>query len=204
MLAIYNDERWYGAHETEAMRAEVAKGPDSIVEACVTRGGKVRAKLLTNLACPWDRGEDLKKAAGGSLSGKGLRLMNTDAGEGEGGAGESDGGAASGDPDAGPTEPVLVPEGPAYNTIDYEKLRVQELGGIPFFKKLADGKYETFDCRDFVGSHGDEAGGPVEGGRQVHRPEDGRSPRLRHLEPRGAVSPRQTVRRRASRSRSSS
>jgi hypothetical protein len=162
LLAIYNDERWYGGHETPEMLAEIAKGPDSIVEACVTRGGKVRAKLLTNLAYAWDRGEDLKKAAGGSISGRGLRLMNTDGGlEGEGGVPEGDGGVE--DPDAGPTEPTLIPEGPSYNTIDYAKLCVQELGEIPFFKKLADGKYETFDCRDFVGSHGDEAGGPIEG-----------------------------------------
>ena len=60
LLTIYNDERWYGGNETAEMRAEVEKGPDAIVEACVLHGGKVRAKLLTNLAYAWDRGEDLK------------------------------------------------------------------------------------------------------------------------------------------------
>src|SRR5688572_18923855 len=60
LLSIYNDERWYGGHETPEMKAEIAKGPDSIVEACVLKDGKVRAKLLTNLAYAWDRGEELK------------------------------------------------------------------------------------------------------------------------------------------------
>jgi hypothetical protein len=166
LLAIYNDPRWYGGHETPEMLAEIAKGPDSIVEACVVRNGKVRAKLLTNLAYAWDRGEDLKKAAGGSLGGRALHIMATDAGEGEGGVPEGDGGVEESDAgagDGGPAEPTSIPEGASYNTIDYAKLCVQELGEIPFFKKLADGKYESFDCRDFVGSHGDEPGAAVEG-----------------------------------------
>jgi hypothetical protein len=35
---------------------------------------------------------------------------------------------------------------------EYGKKCVEELGEIPFFKKLANGKYDTFDCRDFKGT----------------------------------------------------
>ncbi len=129
LLSIYNDERWYGGHETPEMKAEIAKGPDSIVEACVLKNGKVRAKLLTNLAYAWDRGEELKTQS--SLGQQNLRVLGEDGG-------------------VGPQE--NLPEGQAYNTIDYAKLCVQQLGEIPFFKKLGEGKYETFDCRDFVGN----------------------------------------------------
>ncbi len=165
LLSIYNDPRWYGGHETPEMLSEIAKGPDSIVEACVLRAGKVRAKLLTNLAYAWDRGEDLKKAAGSSTGSRGIRFLGVDAGlEGEGGApADSDGGVTEGDAGTEPAAPASIPEGPSYNTIDYAKLCVQEMGEIPFFKKLADGKYETFDCRDFVGSHGDQPGEAIEG-----------------------------------------
>jgi hypothetical protein len=147
LLSIYNDERWYGGKETPEMRAEIEKGPDAIVEACVLHGDKVRAKLLTNLAYAWDRGEDLKRQT--SLASRSIRILNNGT---DGGAAEDTGEGAA-----------TIPEGPAYNTIDYAKLCVQELGEIPFFKKIADGKYETFDCRDFVGSNGDQPGGPIEG-----------------------------------------
>ncbi|MDF2694162.1 MAG: hypothetical protein K0S65_2545 [Labilithrix sp.] len=158
LLSIYNDERWYGGNETPQMRAEVEKGPDAIVEACVLSAGKVRAKLLTNLAYAWDRGEDLKKQT--STRGRSIHFLAGDGGvEGEEDPGQIDDGRDGG-ADAGPS---LLPEGPAYNTIDYANLCTQELGEIPFFKKLGDGKYETFDCRDFVGSDGDQAGGPIDG-----------------------------------------
>jgi hypothetical protein len=124
LLSVYNDERWYGGKETPEMQAEVEKGPDAIVEACVVKGDRVEARLLTNLAYAWDRGEELKQQTG--INGRSIRVQ-----------GENN-----------------LPEGTAYNTIDYAKLCVQELGEIPFFKKLADGKYETFDCRDFVGQNG--------------------------------------------------
>lgn len=153
LLSIYNDERWYGGHETPEMRAEVEKGPDAIVEACVVHGDKVRAKLLTNLAYAWDRGEELKKQT--AVGNRSLHILGVDGGAGESEpATEGEGSVATA---------ASIPEGPAYNTIDYAKLCVQELGEIPFFKKLADGKYETFDCRDFVGSNGDQPGGPIEG-----------------------------------------
>ncbi len=124
LISVYNDERWYGGKETPEMVAEIAKGPDAIVEACVMKGARVEAKLLTNLAYAWDRGEELKQQTG--INGRAIRVQADN----------------------------NLPEGTAYNTIDYAKLCVQELGEIPFFKKLAEGKYETFDCRDFVGESG--------------------------------------------------
>ena len=158
LLALYNDERWYGGNETPQMRAEVEKGPDAIVEACVLHNGKVRAKLLTNLAYAWDRGEDLKRQTRTSSRSGTIHFLGGDGGvEGEEEPGEIDDGSDAG---AGPTN---LPEGPAYNTIDYANICTQELGEIPFFKKIGDGKYETFDCRDFVGSNGDEPGGAIEG-----------------------------------------
>lgn len=162
LLTIYNDERWYGGNETAEMRAEVEKGPDAIVEACVLQGGKVRAKLLTNLAYAWDRGEDLKKQTSTKGRNGSIHFLAGDGGaDGEDPPGDIDDGRdGGGGGDAGSS---LLPEGPAYNTIDYANLCVQELGEIPFFKKLGDGKYETFDCRDFVGSNGDQPGGPIEG-----------------------------------------
>ncbi|MGC4071371.1 MAG: hypothetical protein QM760_02390, partial [Nibricoccus sp.] len=40
----------------------------------------------------------------------------------------------------------------------YAELCVEELSEIPFLKKTAEGKYETFDCRDFKGSGGELEG----------------------------------------------
>lgn len=136
LITLFNDERWYGGNETDEMKAEVQKGPDAIIEACVLNGKTVKAKLLTNLAYAWDRGEDLKKQT--SIGNKSLRPL----------AGDAGGGGTA-----------VLPEGQAYNTIDYANLCVQELGEIPFFKKISDGKYETFDCRDFVQT----GGGPIDG-----------------------------------------
>jgi hypothetical protein len=140
LLDLYNDPRWYGGHETPEMKAELAKGTDSIVEACVMKDGKVEAKLQTNLAYAMDRGEelveDLQGAGGGDLS----TLQQREAG-------------TSG----------RLRAGREYNTIDYARICVQELGEIPFFKKISEGKYETFDCRDFVGSNGRRAPAAIAG-----------------------------------------
>ncbi len=160
LLTLFNDERWYGGNETPQMRAEVEKGPDAIVEACVLHNGKVRAKLLTNLAYAWDRGEDLKRQTRTSSRSGTVRFLGGDGGvDGEEDPDQIDDGSDAG-AQGGPS---LLPEGPAYNTIDYANICTQELGEIPFFKKIGDGKYETFDCRDFVGSNGDEPGGAIEG-----------------------------------------
>lgn len=176
LIEIYNDARWYGGHETAEMQAEVDKGPDPIVEACIVRDGKPRAKLLTNLAYAWDRGHQLARQLGlapgeglapSSRMGGGLHFADTDAGlNGDGGTddgsatedagSEGDGGAEGGAP--------VLREGDRLSTIDYANLCVQELGDIPFFKKLEGGKYDSFDCRDAVGTNADGASqGPIEG-----------------------------------------
>jgi hypothetical protein len=46
---------------------------------------------------------------------------------------------------------------------EYAAKCVDELGEIPFFKKLADGKYDTFDCRDFVGTGDSHDPAPMPG-----------------------------------------
>lgn len=142
LIELYNDERWYGGGATPEMKAEAAKGPDPIVEACVIKDGKPRARLLTNLAYAWDRGEDLNEQLE-SVGSPDLSLQaRRDAGAGGRGT---------------------LREGVRYNTIDYAKLCVQELGEIPFFKKISEGKYETFDCRDFVGTNGRRAAAAIPG-----------------------------------------
>ncbi len=108
-------------------------------------------ELLRSLT--WDRGKELD-AQEKNLNSNGLHFRAGDAGLG--GDGGEDGGDAGAPAPAGP---VNLQEGQSYNTIDYANLCVQELGEIPFFKKLGDGKYETFDCRDFAGSNG--GGEPV-------------------------------------------
>jgi len=225
LIGIYNDPRWYGGRETPEMTAEINKGPDPIVEACVMRAGKVRARLLTNLAYAWDRGNELAKQTGGSISGQsfgnGLHFA-----AGDGGAptplngpiteeqitimmtfvndpettietlddkvgldrraaknvishrNGPDGRYPSSDDDkydnlaeldaityigtaalkkirdyaVANARPELR-EGDRLSTIDYANLCTQQLGEIPFFKKLANGKYDSFDCRDFVGTN---------------------------------------------------
>ena len=223
LLSLFNDPRWYGGRETAEMRAELEKGPDPIVEACVMKGTTVRAKLLTNLAYAWDRGNELAKTVG-SLGGQSNGIHFN---AGDGGAGGNFTGPITPDQatqmvafvnDPATTIEVLddrvgldrraaqniinrrnerpfadindldsVPyvgstalnrirnyavvaenprlrEGERYSTIDYAKLCVQELGEIPFFKKLADGKYDSFDCRDFVGTDADgNPQGAIEG-----------------------------------------
>lgn len=134
LIQLYNDERWYGGNSTPEMQAELAKGVDPIVEACVMHGDQVKAKVQTNLAYAWDRGKDLKAGIGGV----GAQALQPQAGAGQ------------------------LQEGRAYNTIDYANFCVQELGEIPFFKKRGNGKYDTFDCRDFVGEDGEPLPG-VEG-----------------------------------------
>src|SRR5690606_10313509 len=80
-----------------------------------------------------------------------------------GGASERGVGILARDAGTGGQGGEIIPEGQAYNTIDYARMCEQELGEIPFFKKIAEGKYETFDCRDFVGSNADGAPAPIPG-----------------------------------------
>jgi hypothetical protein len=216
LIGLFNDPRWYGGRETAEMKAELDKGPDPIVEACVMKGDKVRAKLLTNLAYAWDRGNELQKNVG-ALGGQSASI-HFNAGDGGGGAGGNFTGPITpeqatqivafvnnpsttievlddrvgldrraarniinrrtqrpftdiNDLDAVPYVSTTVlnkirnfavtqqnpqlREGERYSTIDYAKLCVQQLGEIPFFKKIAEGKYDSFDCREFVGTNAD-------------------------------------------------
>lgn len=167
LLHLYDDARWANGQVSAAQLAE-AKNPDPIVEACIMKGTQVRAKLQTNLAYAWDLGvkdaNTVKTASGGRL-----RLTANDAGL------ESDGEVAAdaGDDDAGDAgRPVAVPvtEETVTSQITYGALCVQELGEIPFFKKLADGSYDTFDCRDYVGTNAAGPTGAMAGVEGAHIP----------------------------------
>ncbi len=151
---LYNDHRWqsdsaWSAAKIEEMKA--AGGPHAIIEACITKGSAVRAKLQTHLALAWDEGNEVAKEAK-KLSAGSISFLNGDAGAGEGGEAE--------DPGAGGNGAPALREGERMNSMEkYAELCVQDLGEIPFFKKLADGKYDTFDCRDFMGTG--DGHGPV-------------------------------------------
>jgi len=134
LIHVYDDHRWQTDTEwAKARSAEIEKagGPKALVEACVMRpGGKAPIKLQTNLEQAWDIGnqtaDDLKA---GSVSGSSLRF---NAGDG------------------GTSRPRA--ERRLESMEEYAAKCVADLGEIPFFKKLGRGKYDTFDCRDFVGT----------------------------------------------------
>ncbi len=113
----------------ELSDAERTLGVDPIVEGCVLdASGRPKAVVQTNLAYAWDLAR--KDHRRGSLGGASVHPLAGDAGGG---------GAAH------------LEEGTRrYSQQEYAELCVQELGEIPFFPKMADGKYETFDCRDLV------------------------------------------------------
>lgn len=67
--------------------------------------------------------------------------------------GESDK-AALGTRSIHPLSPAGRTEQPLHSMEAYAEKCVEELGEIPFFKRIKRGSYETFDCRDFVGSNG--------------------------------------------------
>jgi hypothetical protein len=139
LLELYSDPRW-GTNTVSAAQREMAKNPNAIVEACVVKGGKVRAKLQTSLAYAHDLGTKAKGAlrtqsAGVNLAAADAGLAVRDAAPGA---------------DAGPEAPVEITEENVNSMISYGNLCEKELGEIPFFPKIAEGKYETFDCRDLV------------------------------------------------------
>ena len=144
LLDLYSDPAWATNEETPEEQATAADGPDPIVEACIIDGsGQVTARLQVNLAYAWDNGT--ANAAGDSLSGqraRGARIHLTDNG--------SSGGSTGG-----------IDENNVNSQIEYGQLCVDQLGEIPFFKKIGPGNYETFDCRDFVGSNTATGGAPA-------------------------------------------
>jgi hypothetical protein len=135
LTSIYNED-WINGNITEQMLDALARdGADSIVEACIVKGQSVRARLQTTLQYAWDEGDPNLAA---EVNYNAESNLHFNAGDG----GTSGGGSR---PRAG--RPIQSME-------KYADLCVAELGEIPFFKKLANGKYETFDCGDGKGQTG--------------------------------------------------
>jgi len=164
LIHLYDDPNWAIGDVPQALKDEVRLlGPDPIVEACVMKGDKPRAKLATNLAYAWDQGTKAERALA-TLSAN-VRFLAGDADlEGEGG------GAEAGAPDDAGVEAGAaagsgrgLDETNVTSQIEYGELCVQELGEIPFFKKLGPSKYDTFDCRNLVGMSGDTPTGAIPG-----------------------------------------
>ncbi|MCW5811380.1 MAG: hypothetical protein KIT84_10225 [Labilithrix sp.] len=140
LLATVYDERWIMQHVTPKMLEELTtRGADSIVEACVVAGDEVRARVQTSIAYAWDQsdpslvGHSLLAAGGGNI--------------------------ASNNPIEATNHANTMIGRPIRSMEKYAELCVDELGEIPFFPKLADGSYDTFDCRDFTTG----SGLPIEG-----------------------------------------
>jgi hypothetical protein len=165
LTKLYADPNWATGNVPQSVKDDIKKfGPDPIVEACVMKGDKVRAKLATNLAYAWDQGTKAERTLA-KLSAN-VHFAGADAGlEGEGGAADDAGGGEG--VDAGGTGGQgtgrALDETNVNSQIEYGQLCVQELGEIPFFKKRGEGKYDTFDCRDLVGMDGDTPTGRIEG-----------------------------------------
>jgi len=129
LLKVYDDHRWQSDPQWAAARTReinAAGGPKVLVEACITNGDKVRAKLQTTLEYAWDQGDKDDRLT----NSQSIHALGADAGPGVQGNGEE----------------------AIHSMEEYGKKCVEELGEIPFFKKLADGKYDTFDCRDTKGT----------------------------------------------------
>lgn len=146
LSSVYTQD-WIDGNITPAMLEKLQReGADSIVEACIVRNGSPRARLQTSLQYAWDQADPAGSDSLAPSSAR-IRFMGSDAGI------ESDGGEADA---ATPERPR---EGQPIQSMEkYAELCVEELGEIPFFKKTAEGKYETFDCRDFRGSGGELEG----------------------------------------------
>ncbi len=141
LVKLY-DEGWADDTVPRAVKDEVKRlGPTPIVEACIMKNGKAHAKLATNLAYAWDQNT---KAEGQNAIGQRSIGFRNDAGGG-------------GEEARGVTEETVNSQ------IEYGQLCVEQLGEIPFFKKTGPGKYDTFDCRDLVGTNADGPTGAIEG-----------------------------------------
>jgi hypothetical protein len=133
LIHVYDDHRWQtdiAWAKTKSDEIAAKGGPKALVEACVMRPGKAAIKLQTNLEQAWDlAAQDEEDVKAGQVSGSSLHF---NAGDG------------------GTTRPRA--ERALESMEQYGQKCVDELGEIPFFKKLGRGKYDTFDCRDFVGT----------------------------------------------------
>jgi len=165
LVHLYEDPNWATGDVPQSVKDDIKQyGPDPIVEACVMKGDKVRARLATNLAYAWDQGTKAEKAL--AALNTTIRLQGTDAGL-EGGAEDpdrrqNDAGVDPGN-GGGNGNGRALDETNVTSQIEYGQLCVEQLGEIPFFKKLGPGKYDTFDCRNLVGMHDGESTGPIAG-----------------------------------------
>lgn len=162
LLASVYTQDWIAGKITQEMIDRLQReGADSIVEACIVKNGQPRARLQTSLQYAWDEADP---AGSDSLTPRSaaIRFLGADASaptdaSGPDDAGASDAGAGNdagdGDASAGTHRPPREGE-PIQSMEKYAELCVAELGEIPFFRKLADGSYETYDCRDFKGTSG--------------------------------------------------
>lgn len=138
LVSVY-DDAWIQGNITPVMLDRLARdGADSIVEACIVKGDRVRARVQTTVAYAWDEADpNLREMDIDRASFEGIHLTTGD----------------------GRTSPKTKLGVPIRSMEKYAEVCVSELGEIPFFKKIAKGKYDTFDCRDFV----DAGGKPIAG-----------------------------------------
>ncbi len=138
LLHVYDDPRWATGDVAQALKDDLREhGSVPVVEACKMKGAKFSAKLQVNLAYAWDQGS-LDHQAGAQTRSIHLRA--------------GDGGAPSG-----------IDETNVRSQTEYGQLCVDDLGEIPFFKKNGAGKYDTFDCRNLVGTTATGTTGPIPG-----------------------------------------
>lgn len=140
LLHVYDDPRWATGDVEQALKDDLkAHGAVPIVEACKMKGDKFSAKLQVNLAYAWDQGTLDDSTANAT---KNVRIRS---------------GEDAGAPPSGLNEATVRSQ------IEYGQLCVNELGEIPFFKKNGAGKYDTFDCRNLVGTTPTGVTGPIAG-----------------------------------------
>ena len=138
LLHVYDDPRWATGDVEQALKDDLkANGAVPVVEACKMKGANFSAKLQVNLAYAWDQG-NLDQQAGAQT--KSIHLRS-----GDGGA------------------PTGIDESNVRSQIEYGQLCESELGEIPFFPKIRDGEYETFDCREMLANGADGAKHAVTG-----------------------------------------
>lgn len=155
LAKLYNED-FARDRVSNALKAEIKlKGPDPIVEACILKGSKIRGKLQTTIAYATDQGTKAERQIAHAQS-AGIHIMAGDAGT-EGGSNGQGGNNGQGN------NSRTLDETNVTSQIEYGQLCVEQLGEIPFFKKLGPGKYDTFDCRDLVGNHDGQSTGPIPG-----------------------------------------
>jgi hypothetical protein len=139
LLGLFDDPNWATGRVTDAQK-RAAEQPDPIVEACVVKDGAVRGKLQVNLAYAYDMGvADASELRGNGAT---LDLLASDAGGRDAGRVQA-------------PAPAIT-EANVTSQIEYGQLCEQQLGEIPFFPRIRDRKYETFDCRTMMANGKDD------------------------------------------------